>query len=132
MKLSEFDYYLPQELIAQEPVERREASRLLVVEGENFYHRHFNECIGYINKGDILVLNNTRVIPARLYAKKLPSGGKIELLLIEELREGIWKCLAKPSRRVKPGSSLSFAGGLLEGRVTGRENDGTRIITFED
>ncbi|MEQ8171639.1 MAG: S-adenosylmethionine:tRNA ribosyltransferase-isomerase, partial [Candidatus Eremiobacterota bacterium] len=94
MKLSEFDYYLPQELIAQEPLQKRENSRLLLFKDNKFCHKTFTDCIDYLNKGDMLVLNNSRVIPARLFGEKIPTGGKIELLLIEEIEKGTWKCLA--------------------------------------
>lgn len=132
MKLSDFDYYLPQELIAQEPPGKRENSRLLIFKDNMYYHKTFNDCIDYLNKGDVLVLNNSRVIPAKLYGEKIPSGGKIELLLIEELEKGIWRCLAKPSKRLKAGNRVVFARGLLEGEITGRESNGARIISFKD
>ncbi len=132
MKLSEFDYYLPQELIAQEPLQKREHSRLLLFKDNKFSHKTFTDCIDYLNKGDLLVLNNTRVIPARLFGEKVPTGGKIEILLIEEVEKGTWKCLANPSRRIKSGHKILFSGGILEGEVIGRENNGTRIISFSD
>jgi len=132
MNLSEFDYYLPQELIAQEPIPERQNSRLLISKGNKISHKTFKDCIKYINKGDVLVLNNTKVIPARLYGKKIPTEGKVEILLVEEIKQKTWKCLAKPSKRVKPGIEILFKDNLLKGIITGRNEDGTRIIEFSD
>lgn len=132
MKLTEFDYYLPPELIAQEPLEKRENSKLLVYKNNFFYHKSFNNIIDYLNKGDILVINNTKVIPAKLCGKKIPTGAKVEILLIKERKEKIWTCLVKPSRRIKTGTLLEFGDGLLTATVTGREPDGTRLITFNE
>ncbi|HPZ07986.1 MAG TPA: tRNA preQ1(34) S-adenosylmethionine ribosyltransferase-isomerase QueA [Candidatus Eremiobacteraeota bacterium] len=131
MKLSDFDYYLPRKLIAQTPASKRENSRLLIFKEDKIYHQTFNKCINYINEGDVLVINDTRVFPARLYGEKIPTGGKVELLLVEEINKGFWKCLAKPSRRLKPGNNIIFSN-CLKARVTGRENNGTRIISFTD
>lgn len=130
MNIENFDYNLPEELIAQEPLLNREDSRLLIFHNNEIFHGNFKNVIDYMNEGDVLVLNDSRVIPAKIYGEKKGTGGKIELLLMKELEEGTWKCLAKPSRRIKPGNVLTFGKDLMEAKVTGRENDGSRILTF--
>lgn len=110
MRTSEFDYFLPPEFIAQTPIEPRDASRLLVLHRSDGHiqHRHFRDIIAYLHKGDLLVANDSRVIPARLLAHKIPSGGKVELLLIKKRDDESWEVLLKPGRRVKPGSELAI------------------------
>ena len=103
MKTSDFDFYLPEELIAQHPLEKRDYSRLMVLDkatGE-IEHKHFYDVIEYLNSGDTLVLNNTRVMPARLIGEKAESGGKIEFLLLKRIEGDKWECLAKPGKRAK-------------------------------
>lgn len=133
MKVSEFDYYLPPELIAQEPVEPRDSSRLLVLHREDgrIEHRIFREVIDYLVPGDGLVLNETRVIRARLPGRKEGSGGKVEVLLLSPIGENTWEVLVRPGKRAHPGTSLIFGDGLLRGDVQERTPEGGRIIRFE-
>ena len=136
MKTSEFDYELPQELIAQEPLEPRDSSRLMVVrrrEGK-IEHRRFRDILEYLRPGDVLVANDSRVIPARLYARKIPTGGKVELLLIARREGNIWETLVR-GRRVRPGAKLELLrpGELpsgLFGRVLSESQAGGRLIEF--
>jgi S-adenosylmethionine:tRNA ribosyltransferase-isomerase len=133
VRLAEFDYDLPPELIAQEPVEPRDASRLLVVHRESgrFEHVIFRDLPGYLKSGDCLVLNQTRVIPARLIGRRVPTGGAAELLLLRRLDRDRWEALVRPGRRLKPGARISFAGGRLEAVVEGRVAEGARLVRFE-
>ncbi|MCE1248202.1 MAG: tRNA preQ1(34) S-adenosylmethionine ribosyltransferase-isomerase QueA [Firmicutes bacterium] len=132
MKLSDFDYYLPEELIAQEPPAERTGSRLMIVSRPDsaIYHGKFPDITGYLKEGDLLVLNDTKVIPARLWGEKENSGGKVELLLLNMAGENTWETLAKPGRRVQPGHILTFGGGVLKGEVVGRTDQGTRLVRF--
>lgn len=132
MKVEEFDYYLPEELIAQRPIKNRDESRLLVLQREtgNIEHLQFKDLVDYLNPGDLLVLNNSRVIPARLYGEKMPNRTKVEVLLINEKREGCWEVLVKPGRRVKKGVTISFGDGNLKGTVVGDTDFGGRVIEF--
>lgn len=119
MKLSEFDFYLPQSQIAQEPMRPRDHSRLLVVfKGKGrFEHRRFYDLPSFLQEGDCLVLNDTRVRPARLHGVRPPGGGRVELLLLEEAEPGLWLCMGRPGKRLRPGSRLSFGDGRLKGEV---------------
>lgn len=130
MKVSEFDYELPPELIAQEPVEPRDASRLMVLhrKTKKIEHRIFREIVEYLEPGDLLVLNVSKVIPARLYAKK-KTGAHIEILLLDRLEEGIWRCLVKPGQKVKKGTELLIDNNL-SAVCLDRSEDGTRILEF--
>ncbi|MCG8515064.1 MAG: tRNA preQ1(34) S-adenosylmethionine ribosyltransferase-isomerase QueA [Halanaerobiales bacterium] len=132
MKVEEFDYYLPEELIAQRPIKNRDESRLLVLQREtgNIEHLQFKDLVDYLNPGDLLVLNNSRVIPARLYGEKMPNRTKVEVLLINEKREGCWEVLVKPGKRVKKGVTISFGDGKLKGMVVGDTEFGGRVIEF--
>ncbi len=132
MKVEEFDYYLPEELIAQRPIKNRDESRLLVLQREtgNIEHLQFKDLVDYLNPGDLLVLNNSRVIPARLYGEKMPNRTKVEVLLINEKREGCWEVLVKPGKRVKKGVTISFGDGKLKGTVVGDTEFGGRVIEF--
>lgn len=127
MRLKDFEYDLPEELIAQHPLKDRDASRLMVLNRTNgsIEHKAFRDIGDYLKEGDLLILNNTKVIPTRLLGFK-PTGGKIEIFLIRKTREDkegeVWKCLAKPSKRLKPGVKLSFDGGL-EAEVVGNLPD---------
>ncbi len=129
MRIEEFYYPLPQELIAQEPLPKREVSRLMVVERkrEKISHHYFYEILSYLKKGDILVLNDAKVIPARLRGRKKKTGGKVEILLLKEKEPSTWFCLAR-GRRIKEGEVIVFAGGL-EGEVIGEEKE-KKIIHF--
>ncbi|EQF23535.1 tRNA ribosyltransferase-isomerase [Clostridioides difficile CD160] len=132
MKTSDFKFDLPQELIAQVPIEDRASSRLMVLDKEtgNVEHKVFRDVIEYLNPGDCLVLNNTRVIPARLIGEKLETGGKIEFLLLKRTEEDTWQALVKPGKRAKVGTKFSFGNGKLIGEVVDLSDEGSRIIKF--
>ena len=134
MKIEEFDYHLPEELIAQKPAEKRDASRLLVVHrdtGET-EHRHFYDILEYLNPGDCLVLNNSKVLPARLFGTKEKTGAKVEFLLIKRIEGDIWETMVKPGKRLKPGDSALFSEKpLLRAEVKDYGNDGTRLVEFQ-
>lgn len=132
MKTSDFYYDLPQELIAQTPLEQRDHSRLLVMDRQTgaLEHRHFFDLPGYLRSGDTLVLNDSRVLPARLYGHRDPTGGAAELLLLKELEEGQWECLARPGRKLKPGSKLTFGDGALTATVLEELEEGKKRIQF--
>ena len=131
MKTELFDYYLPEELIAQEPVWPRDSSRLLVydVSADEIRHRHFYQIEDELESGDVLVINNTKVIPARLYGKKVPTGGKIELLLLKRLNYTDWEVILKPGRIAKEGAEFLFGDGL-GARIIKVCDDGGRIVRF--
>jgi S-adenosylmethionine:tRNA ribosyltransferase-isomerase len=139
MRISDFDYELPDELIAQHPAERRDASRMLVVSRERGTLRDgsFAEFPSELRAGDVLVLNNTRVFPARLVGARVPTGGRVELLLVrrraEEAGGGqVWEALARPARRLDAGARLSFGDGRLRAEVLGPTEDGAgRVVRFE-
>lgn len=132
MKTADFYFDLPEELIAQDPLEDRSSSRLLVLNKETgeVAHKHFREIKKYLKPGDCLVLNNTKVIPARLIGEKEGTGAKIELLLLKRLEGDVWETLVKPGRKAKPGTRISFGGGLLVGEITDVIEDGNRYIKF--
>lgn len=132
MKLREFYYDLPEELIAQHPLNNREDSRLLVLDrltGE-LEHRKFTDVVEYLNSGDCLVLNDTKVIPARLYGNRLGKEEAIEILLLKRLEDNCWECLVRPGKKVRPGSIIEFGSGILKADVLSIAEDGTRIIKF--
>lgn len=133
MKTSDFKYNLPIELIAQTPLKTRSASRLLVLNSDTgeTKHKHFTDILEYLNKDDTIVLNNTRVIPARIFGKREGSEGKIEILLLKELEKDNWECLVKPARKLQKGSEISFGDGLLKANVCDIIEDGIRILKFE-
>lgn len=133
MKVSEFDFYLPEELIAQHPKEKRDESRLMVVDKKDgeIKHKVFKDIIDYINPGDCLVLNNTRVLPARLIGEKENTGGKMEFLLLKRLESNLWETLVKPGKRAKVGSRFVFGGGELKAEVKEIGEEGSRIVKFE-
>ena len=131
MKKSDFYFDLPQELIAQTPLERRDGSRLLLldkVSGE-IEHHHFYELPDFLNPGDCLVLNDSRVLPARLIGTR-STGGSVELVLLRDLGEGRWECLSRPGRKTKPGTELSFGDGQLTAVVEQVAEGGNRIVKF--
>lgn len=132
MKVSDFDFYLPEELIAQHPLEKRDASRLMVLDKKtgNIEHKSFHDVIDYLNEGDTLVLNNTRVMPARLIGEKENTGGKIEFLLLKRIEGDKWECLAKPGKRAKIGQRFTFGGGKLKCEVVDIVEEGNRVIEF--
>ena len=132
MKTSEFDFYLPEELIAQTPLERRDTSRLLTLDkqtGETT-HRHFYELPQLLRPGDCLVLNNSRVLPARLIGHRLPGGGACEVLLLTDKGDGLWECLVRPGRKLKPGAQVSFGEGRLTATVEAEVSGGNRLVRF--
>ena len=131
MKKSDFHYELPEELIAQTPLERRDTSRLMLVDKHSgeLEHRHFFELPEFLHEGDCLVLNNSRVLPARLIGNRL-SGGVVELVLLRDLGDGCWECLSRPGRKTKPGTELSFGGGELSAIVEKVVEGGNRIVRF--
>ena len=133
MKTSDFKYELPEELIAQDPAGRRDASRLLVIDkktGER-QHKIFHDIIDYLVPGDCLVLNNTKVIPARLLGERETTGGKVEVLLLKRKDNDIWETLVKPGKKARPGSRLVFGEGLLKAEVLDVVEDGNRLVKFE-
>lgn len=132
MKKSDFDFYLPEELIAQTPLEKRDSSRLLVLDKATgaLEHRHFYELPEFLNEGDCLVLNNSRVLPARLIGAR-ETGGAVELVLLRDLGEGRWECLSRPGRKTKPGTKLVFGGGELTAEVESVAEGGNRIVRFD-
>lgn len=132
MKVSDFYFDLPEELIAQCPLEKRDSSRLMVIDRETgkIAHKGFHDIIEYLNEGDTLVLNNTRVLPARLIGEKQDTGGKIEFLLLKRLEGDKWECLAKPGKRAKPGVVFTFGEGQLKAVVKEITEEGNRIVEF--
>lgn len=132
MKTSDFYYDLPKELIAQTPLEDRASSRLLVMDKDtsDITHTSFKSVIDYLNPGDCLVLNDTRVIPARLYGEKEDTGGKIEFLLLNRKSEREWEVILKPGKKAKPGARFVFGGGKLRAEVIDIINDGNRLVRF--
>ena len=132
MKTSDFYFDLPQELIAQDPLEDRSSSRLLVLDRETGKTEHhvFKDVIDYLNPGDCLVVNNTKVIPARLFGSKEGTEAKIEILLLKRKENDVWETLVKPGKKAKPGTRISFGDGLLTGEVIDVVEDGNRLIKF--
>ena len=133
MKLTDFNYDLPEELIAQDPLEKRSDSRLMVVgrEDGSITHKHFYDIIDYLNPGDCLVINDTKVIPARLMGVKEDTGASIEVLLLKRKEEKIWETLVKPGKKMKVGARVVFGDGLLTGEVVDIVEEGNRLIRFE-
>ncbi len=132
MKTSDFYFELPKELIAQDPLEDRSASRLLCLNKESGHieHRRFMDLKDYLRPGDCLVMNDTKVIPARLYGRKMDTDAVVELLLLKRREGDVWETLVKPGRKAKPGCRLSFGDGLLEGEIMDIVEDGNRLIHF--
>lgn len=132
MKLSDFYYELPEELIAQDPLLKRSDSRLMVLNREkgSIEHRHFRDITDYINPGDCLVINETRVIPARLMGVKEETGAAIEVLLLKRIDDCVWETLVKPGKKARKGAVISFGNGLLKGEVIDIVEEGNRLIRF--
>ena len=132
MKLEEFDYNLPEELIAQVPIEKRDESRLMVLDKEKqtIEHKKFKDIIDFLEPGDCLVRNNTKVIPARLYGKK-DTGANVEFVLLKQIEGDIWESIVRPGNKLKPGSKVIFGGGLLEAEILDILDDGTRKVKFK-
>lgn len=132
MNLDDFDYHLPEELIAQKPAESRDKSRLLVLHKDSglIEHRIFSDCIDYLRNGDVLVVNSTRVIPARLFGVKEETGARIEVVLLKRHDIQTWETLVKPGKRVKPGTKIVFGEGLLTAEAIGDTEAGGKILKF--
>ena len=132
MKVEEFDYNLPEELIAQTPLEQRDSSKLLVLDKKTgeVEHKHFYDILNYLEKGDTLVLNDTKVLPARLIGEKEETKAVIEILLLKNIKDDDWECLVKPARRIKVGTVVSFGNGRLKAKCIKEEYDGIRHFTL--
>ena len=132
MKIDEFDYFLPEERIAQHPLPDRASSRLMVLhrDGETVEHKHFCDILDYLNPGDCLVLNDTRVIPARLYGEKEKTGGAIEFLLLHRRSQDEWEVALKPGKKAKVGARFEFGGGKLRAEVLEIIEGGNRVVRF--
>lgn len=133
MSLHDYYYHLPEELIAQDPLEDRSSSRLMVLDKEsgNVEHHVFKDIIEYLNEGDCLVINDTKVLPARLYGNRVGTDAKIEVLLLKRRENDIWETLVKPGRKCKVGTVISFGDGLLTGQVIDIVEEGNRLIQFQ-
>ena len=132
MKTSDFYYDLPKELIAQDPLEDRSSSRLMILDKNtgSFSHHVFSEIIDYLNPGDTLVINNTKVIPARLFGHKKDTGAVIELLLLKRRENDVWETLVKPGKKARTGAVIDFGDGMLTGEIIGMAEEGNRLIKF--
>ena len=130
MKTDDFDYYLPEELIAQVPIKDRDTSRLMVLDKEtgNIKHEVFHNIIDYLDKDDVLVLNDTKVLPARLFGIKEDTEAHIEILLLKNIQDNDWECLVKPAKRVKEGTVISFGEGLLKAICIEEREEGIRVL----
>ena len=128
MTTDDFDYELPEELIAQVPLEKRDSSRLLILDKDtgSIEHKHFRDILDYLNPGDTLVLNDTKVLPARLIGVKEDTNAVIEILLLKDMQSDVWECLVKPARRVKEGTIVSFGDGKLKAKCVGVFDEGIR------
>ena len=133
MKTSDFYFDLPEELIAQDPLEDRTSSRLLVLDKETGETEHhvFRDILDMVDPGDCMVLNNTKVIPARLYGTKEDTGAGVEILLLKRLKKDVWECLVKPGKKCKPGARVVFGDGRLKAEIKETKEDGNRLIAFE-
>jgi len=131
LKTSDFDFYLPEELIAQTPLERRDASRLLTLDKTTgaVGHHHFYDLPQFLRPGDCLVMNDSRVLPARLIGRR-PTGGACEVLLLVDKGEGLWECLVRPGRKLKPGAQVIFGEGQLTATIEAEVEDGKRLVRF--
>lgn len=132
MELLDFDYYLPEELIAQEPINRRDTSRLMVLplSGASPEHRLFKDLVDYLRPGDTLVINDTKVIPARLFGIKEDTGAKVEVLLLKQLDKNHWEALVRPGKKLQPGTRIKFGGGLLQALVLEHTVFAGRVLEF--
>ncbi|MEE0872119.1 MAG: tRNA preQ1(34) S-adenosylmethionine ribosyltransferase-isomerase QueA [Ruminococcus sp.] len=133
MKTSDFYYDLPKELIAQTPVEPRDSSRMLVLNRANgtVEHRHFYDIIDYLNEGDLIVANDSRVLPARIYGVKNGTGARVEFLLLRQISGNRWETLCKPGRKAREGACFSFGDGILTATVAEVRDDGNRVVDFD-
>lgn len=133
MKTVDFNYYLPKELIAQTPLEPRDSSRLMVLSRENdsIAHKHFYDILDYLNEGDCLIVNDSRVIPARIFGTKDDTGAQVEFLLLKQISNNRWETLVKPGKKAKIGTSFTFGSGILKAKVVDIVQEGNRIVDFE-
>ncbi|MGN0476533.1 MAG: tRNA preQ1(34) S-adenosylmethionine ribosyltransferase-isomerase QueA [Ruminococcus sp.] len=133
MKTSDFYYDLPEDLIAQTPVEPRDSSRMLVYDraSKKIEHKHFYDVIDYLNEGDTLIVNDSRVLPARIFGTKIPTGANVEFLLLKQKEEKVWETLVKPGKKARTGDKFSFGEGLMTCTITDVLDDGNRIVQFE-
>ncbi len=133
MKTSDFYYDLPKELIAQTPVEPRDSSRLLVLNrnDSSINHRHFYDIVDYIHEGDLLVANDSRVLPARIYGIKDETGARVEFLLLKQISGNRWETLCKPGKKAREGAKFTFGDGILKAEIAEVKDDGNRIVDFE-
>ena len=132
MKTDDFDFELPEELIAQHPIKERDTSKMMVLnkKTKTIEHKTFKNIIDYLNKGDVLVLNDTKVLPARLFGVKEDTSAHVEILLLKNIEKDTWECLTKPAKRIKVGTKLSFGEGLLKATCTSIGEEGIRNIEF--
>lgn len=132
MRTEDFDYDLPEELIAQTPLEKRDHSRLLVLDRETkkMEHKHFEDIIDYLQKGDMLVINNTKVLPARLLGVKEDTQAHIELLMLKEVKKDTWECLMKPAKRIQIGTIIQFGDGRLKAKCMEKKEEGLGVFVF--
>ena len=130
MKTSDFNFELPSHLIAQTPLAQRDASRMLVLDKKtgSIEHRHFTDILDYLNKDDVLVVNDTKVIPARLFGVKEDKHAVIEILMLKDIGDNTWECLVKPAKRIKEGTVVSFGDGLLKAECISIKEDGIRVF----
>lgn len=133
MKVTDFNYNLPEELIAQVPIEKRDESRLMVLDREKktIEHKVFKDILDYLKPGDCLVRNNTKVIPARLYGVKEETGAKVEFLLLHRVEGDIWEVMVRPGKKLMPGAKVSFGDGILKAEILEKMDDGNRKVKFE-
>lgn len=133
MKTQDFYFDLPPELIAQTPIAKRDSSRLLVLPKEEgaVEHKHFYDLMDYLREGDCLILNDSRVLPARLLGQRLPGGGACEVLLLIDHGDNVWECLVRPGKRLRRGARVSFGDGKLKGEIIEELPDGNRLVKFE-
>ena len=133
MKTKDFYYDLPEELIAQDPLEKREMSKLMILDKESgkIEHKVFKDVIDYLNPGDCLVINDTKVLPARLYGNRVSTGGMVEILLLKRVDKDVWECLVKPGKKAKIGNRIEFGEGKLVGEIIDVVEEGNRLIKFE-
>lgn len=133
MRIEDFNYYLPQNLIAQKPCPERDRSRLLIFyrKENKIEHQRFYQIIDFLQANDLLILNNTRVIPARLIGQKVPTGGKVEIFLLREREENIWECLLRPARRIKSSTVVTFSQGRLKATILDKKDGVQGLVKFE-
>ena len=133
MKTSDFYYDLPEELIAQTPVEPRDSSRMMVYnrKTKEVLHKHFYDVIDFLNEGDALIVNDSRVLPARIYGTKIPTGANVEFLLLKQVKDKVWETLVKPGKKARTGDSFTFGDGIMTGKVIDVLEVGNRIVEFK-